>query len=190
MGLSLHDLLRSRVHAATGYVLAFAGRSAAAIANYRSAVRHDPGYVKAWRNLGFLLATSNSDEALRALREAVDLDPAHAATRFNLGFILHGLARFDEAIAEFETVVAGAPNHDRAWFGLGLCRKELGRLEEAAAALREASKLQYFNPHAAYELAVVYQRLGDHEKLKAEYERVKGFDPSYAERIRVDTGVA
>ena len=38
-------------------------------------------------------------------------------------------------------------------------------------------------------LAGVWHRLGRREKVRAEYERLKGFDPKVAERIRTEFGV-
>jgi tetratricopeptide (TPR) repeat protein len=188
--VSFHNWLRARLHYALAHALSFGGRHAAAIAQYRRALEYEPGYAQAWRNIGFLLAqTTDSSGAVDALGRALALDPGHDATRFNLAFVLHEAGRYEDAIADFERVVASAPKHDRAWYGLGLCLKQSGRLEEATKALQEAARLQYFNPHAAYELAIAYHRLGRHEALQAEYERVKGFDPTYADRIRRETGI-
>lgn len=189
--LSLHDLLRSRLHFAAGQALAFAGRVPAAITSFRSAIGHDPEYVNAWRNFAFLLAQSGqTDAAIEAFRSTLALDAADHASRFNLGFTLHRQGQLEAATLEFEAVVAAVPSNDRAWFGLGLCRKGLGRLEDSIVALKEAARLQYFSPQAGYELAIAYHRHGDREALKAEYERVKGFDPAYAERIRSETGLS
>ena len=45
------------------------------------------------------------------------------------------------------------------------------------------------NPYAGYQLAGVWHRLGLRDKVRAEYERIKGFDPKVAERIRTEFGV-
>ena len=41
----------------------------------------------------------------------------------------------------------------------------------------------------ATHLAAAWFKLGEHEKVRAEYRRVKGFDPKIAEHVRVDFGV-
>ena len=89
----------------------------------------------------------------------------------------------------FERAIEIDPRVDRAWYGLGLSLAHLGRLEEAAAKFQEAARLQPFNPYAGYQLAGVWHRLDRRDKLRAEYERIKGFDPKVAERIRVEFGV-
>ena len=54
---------------------------------------------------------------------------------------------------------------------------------EAIARLTEASRLQPFNAFARYQLAAAWFKLGEHEKVRAEYRHVKGFDPKIAEHI-------
>ena len=49
---------------------------------------------------------------------------------------------------------------------------------------QEAARLKPSNAYAGYQLAGVWHRLGQRDKLSAEYERIKGFDPKVAERIR------
>ena len=181
---SQHDFLYSRLHYFAAIAWMYLNREIAAIAQYRKAIARDARYVKAWRNLAFVLAhRKDTGAAVDAYRMALAVAPDDHATRFNLGFVLHETLQFDAAIAEFEQVVKLAPNHDRAWYGLGLCREHLGQTEQAADALKEAARLQYFNPHAGYHLALVYHKLGRHDDARAEYERVKSFDPKCANQI-------
>lgn len=166
-------------------------RYAAAAQVYRQAVDLEPGDIKAWRNMGFLHAVlKQPDAAISAFRKTLSLDDQDTNTRFNLGYVLHEEKRYEEAIREFESVIQAAPKHDRSWYGMGLCRMETGGMEEAIVALKEAAKLQYFNPHAAYHLALAYHRLGRHDELRAEYHRVNSFDPKCGERIRQETGLS
>lgn len=184
--------LRPWLHYWTAQSLSVFGLYDRAIDEFREAIACDPSYVAAWRCMGFLYARRDRhDAAIDAFREALRLDPRDDVTRFNLGFIYHHqFKRYAEAIAEFERVVQTSPNNDRAWYGLGLCRQQLGEMDKAVAALKEAARLQYFNPHAGYHLALLYHKLGEHEKALAEYERIKSFEPKFAEQIRRETGIA
>jgi len=162
-----------------------------AIDQFKAAIARDAGYADAWRSLGFLHGQLGDTKAsVQCMQEALRIDPRDDVTRFNLGFVYHGAHRCRDAIAEFEQVVRTSPNNDRAWYGLGLCCEELGEREMAVAALQQAAKLQYFNPHAGYHLALLYHKLGEHEKAFAEYERVKSYDPKFADQIRRETGIA
>ena len=111
-------------------------------------------------------------------------------TRFNLAFVLHQMGRHDAAITEFQRTVTDTPTNDRAWYGLGLCLADVGRLEQAVDALRQAAKLQYFNPHAGHHLALALHKLGRADEAREEYERVNSFDPKAAEQLRLELGIA
>lgn len=186
MNSTLRPWLRFRL----AQLLTFFGGNRRAIAQLRLGLAEDPRQQKMWRYLAFVLCTQKeNDAALEAFAHALRLDPADAATRFNLGFLLHQLGRLDEAAAHFDEVTRRAPTIDRAWYGLGLILLKQNDFRRAAEKLQEAARLQYFNPHAGYHLAFAWHKLGEHDKARAEYERVKSFDPKAAEQMKRDFGV-
>ena len=190
-GYRMHIQLRPWLHYTAAQVLSAFRLNRMAIDEFKAAIACSPGYADAWRSMGFLHGQlGNTDASVQCLKEALRIDPSDDVTRFNLGFIYHGIHHYQDAIVEFEQVVGTSPNNDRAWYGLGLCREQIGEREKAVGALKKAAKLQYFNPHAGYHLALLYHKLGEHEKALAEYERVKSYDPKFAEQIRRETGVA
>lgn len=173
-----------------GQLLTMFKRHSRALAVFRAVTREEPRHQQAWSCIGFLLAEREElDAAVEAFERAVALNPDDAPSHFNIGFILQRLGRHEAAVARFQRAVEINANTDRAWYGLGLSLTELGRLEEAAERFAEAARLQPFNPYAGYQLAGIWHRLGDRDKLQAEYKRVKGFDPKVAERIRIEFGV-
>ena len=179
------------IHFGLAQLMSFFSRFDASIEEYRQSIHCDSDNPRSWRCMGFLQAkTERHSAAIESFREALRMNPLDSNTRFNLGFLLHHLHRYDEAIAEFEQVVVANPNNDRAWFGMGLCREQRGDLEKAVDALKEAARIQYFNPHAGYHLTLVYHKLGRQKEALAEYQRVKSFEPKFAEQIRAETGIA
>ena len=187
----MRNLLQDWLQFKHAQLLTLLGMQDRAIARLRALVGRSPDYAAAWRYVGFLHAQRGQDaDAIEALGRALQLDAADDDTRFNHGFILHQAGRLEEAIAEFERVIKTSPGNDRAWYGLGLCRFARAELEQSVEALKEAARLQYFNPHAGFHLAVAYHKLGRHEEAKAEYERVKSFEPKFAEQLRRETGIA
>jgi len=187
----MNDRLRVWLHYYIAQLLSVLRLYERAIDEFKAALESDRNFAAAWRCMGFLHAQRGREAAAaQAFQEALRLRPDDDVTRFNLGFIHHQQKRYAEAIAEFERVLKTAPTNDRAWYGMGLCREQLGEMDKAVEALKEAARLQYFNPHAGYHLALAYHKLGEHEKAQAEYERVKSFDPKFAEQIRRETGIA
>ena len=107
----------------------------------------------------------------------VALAPDDATTLFNLGFVLQKAGRHEEAIARMAARVELNPALDRAWYGLGISLIHCGRFHEAIERLTEAARLQPFNPFARYQLAAAWFKLGEPEKVRAEYRKLKTFDP-------------
>jgi tetratricopeptide (TPR) repeat protein len=188
--MAMSQSLRPSILFRYGQFLTLFKRHRRALEVFRAVTREDPRHPQAWSCVGFLLAERDElDGAMEAFGRALALNDADAASHFNIGFILQRQGRHEEAVARFERAVALDANVDRAWYGLGLSLAELGRLEEAAARFAQAAKLQPMNPYAGYQLAGVFHRLGERDKVRAEYERIKGFDPKVAERIRIEFGV-
>ena len=170
-----------------GQFLMLIKRHSRALEVFRTVVRENPRHQQAWSCIAFLLAEREEfAAAIDAFERALALSPDDAASHFNVAFILQRTGRDEAAIPRFERALEINAKVDRAWYGLGLSLAHLGRLEDAATKLQEAARLQPFNPYAGYQLAGVWHRLGRREKVRAEYERIKGFDPKVAERIVID----
>jgi tetratricopeptide (TPR) repeat protein len=153
-------------------------------------LQEDPTHQRAWSIAGFLYTEANAlDKAIPAFEHAVGLNPKDAATAFNFAFALQRAGRHDEAIARFQQAIDLDPSIDRAWYGMGVSLVQRGRYREAIEKLNEAARLQPLSPFAPYQRAAAWFKLGEHEKVRSEYRKVKGFDPIVAEHIRVDFGV-
>lgn len=171
-------------------LLAFFGQQAPALKLLQTVVRENPRHQRAWTFIGFMRAQKKEpDAAIEAFDRAIALRPSDADTHFNAGFVLQQAGRHAEAMKYFEQAIAHNPYLDRAWYGLGLSLAHERRYGEAAVKFKEAGRLQPFNPYAGYQLAHAWFELGEHDKVRAEYERIKAFDPKVAERIRLDFGV-
>jgi tetratricopeptide (TPR) repeat protein len=153
-------------------------------------LRERPDHADAWSLAGFLRAEKGrTAEAIAAFERALALAPDDAATLFNLGFALQKAGRHEEAIARMSRAVELNPPLDRAWYGMGISLIHVGRFREAIERLTEAARLQPLNPFARYQLAAAWFKLGEPEKVRAEYRKLKSFDPKVAEHVRVDFGV-
>ncbi len=78
-----------------------AGRDDAAIADFSSAARANPGLHLAYYDLGVALGTAGRyGEAVEALRRAVQIDPRHARSRYQLILALRAAGQIDLARRE------------------------------------------------------------------------------------------
>jgi tetratricopeptide (TPR) repeat protein len=168
----------------------FFKQHARALQALEALLREQPDHPRAWGIAGFLYAEKGRwSDAIAALEHALALAPDDAATLFNLGFALQKAGRHEEAIARMLRAVELNPALDRAWYGLGISLIHCGRFHQAIERLTEAARLQPFNPFARYQLAAAWFKLGDTQKVRAEYRKLKTFDPKIAAHVRADFGV-
>jgi tetratricopeptide (TPR) repeat protein len=168
----------------------FFKRHARALHLLEALLRVQPDHPRAWSIAGFLYAEKGRyADAIGAFERALALAPDDATTLFNLGFVLQKAGRHEEAIARLARAVELKPPLDRAWYGLGISLIHTGRFREAIERLTEAARLQPLNPYPRYQLAAAWFKLGEPEKVRSEYRKLKGFDPKVAAHVREDFGV-
>ncbi|WP_431960527.1 tetratricopeptide repeat protein [Actinacidiphila sp. bgisy160] len=131
----------ARLHVARGRSLLRQYEHASALAEFATALRHDPqcGQAAGWR-VAALDRMRRHDEALAEgtaaaarLPEAVDVHTA-------LGWLHHGACRWDEALAAFERATAVGPRHAEGWIGAAWTRAELGDTTAALQGLEDAER--------------------------------------------------
>jgi tetratricopeptide (TPR) repeat protein len=168
----------------------FFKQHARALEALEALLREQPDHPRAWSIAGFLYAEKHRfANAIAAFERALALAPDNTTTLFNLGFALQKSDRHEEAIGRLQRAAELNPGLDRAWYGLGISLIHCGRFREAIERLTEAARLQPFNPFARYQLAAAWFKLGEPEKVRAEYRKLKTFDPKIAAHVRADFGV-
>jgi cytochrome c-type biogenesis protein CcmH/NrfG len=146
----------AEMHQVMARELARHGDNAAAIANYREAIRINPKLAGLHSELADLLYHSDDDK-LKA-----------------------------EAKAEFEAAVAENPNDERAILSLGMIAAENSDLKTAYADDSRAVQLRPDDTDACTELAKILVLMNEREKAEQMLERAVQDDPSnYAAHYRL-----
>jgi len=102
------------------------------IPKYEEALRLQPQFAEALRNLGgAMLGLGEPEAALRYMLQAVQMQPESYLTLGGLADAFAELGRLDEAAASYELALHGYPD-ERLFNGLGRIRYQQGKLEEAA----------------------------------------------------------
>ncbi len=166
------------------------GRSAEAIAHYRSALRIRPGDRNSEHNYASALFAKGVrdyergalDDALGDLSEGLRHEPQSALARSYRGSVLAELGRPNEAIPELRRAIAIDPRLARAHKALGTALAASGRLSEAARAFEAAAQADAADAGARYGLGVALASLGRNQEALAAYDA--------ALRLRPDLGLA
>jgi protein O-mannosyl-transferase len=143
-------------HLNLGFALEKAGLNAEAMAEYRAALKLDPGRAETHNNLANLLDdTGRPDEALAEYQEALRINPHHVASHNNYGTMLAELGRFDEAMKQYAESARLDPTDWHAPYLMAKALLKQGRDPEAIPYFRQAVKLDPNNPRVLTFLAQV-----------------------------------
>ena len=146
------------LHTLLGSALAARGRSEAAIAEFREALRLEPDSAAAHWNLGAALAppaasaegfgeprrseTRSLEEALDHLRRSVQLDPGNGPARYDLAVTLLESRQYEDAADQFRAALRLMPNSVETHNNLGVALASQGKLDEAIDQFQQALTLR------------------------------------------------
>jgi serine/threonine-protein kinase len=144
-------------HVGLGAVLCDgAGDYAAAIAEFRAAIRLKPDDAVAYSNFAVALTRQGKwKEAIAACRDSIRLKPDNQGAHFILGVVLcDGVHDYTAAVAEFREAIRLKPDSAVVHLNLGVALWNQRKSTEAITEFREAIRLKP-------DEAGAYDRLGD-----------------------------
>ena len=120
-----------------------------AIAAHQQALIADPGYHKAWVNLGITHRVKGDlKEAESCYKRALDLEPHNASARVSLAALYLHKDDTVGAMLELQHALANNPKLPVAHANLALAQAKEGNFRQAEESLRQAVKLGYPNEAA------------------------------------------
>lgn len=116
-------------------------------------------------NVGFVLNyEGHYDQAIAAYRTVLEVNPNFPLAHRGLGDAYLMKQMYSEAITEFQTARASAGNTPYGLGGLGCAYGLSGRVNEAGKVLDELTGFLQQGYEVQYDIALVYNGLGDREK--------------------------
>jgi TolB-like protein/DNA-binding winged helix-turn-helix (wHTH) protein/Flp pilus assembly protein TadD len=166
------DPLSSEAHTALGLVLVQGERRwAEGEAQYREALRLDPGNATAWFRLAISHAqTGRLDEAIDEIQRAQELEPLTLNHGANLGMFLYLKRDYAAARKELERILALDPGFDHGHAVLGRVLLAQG---DAEAAIEQFRKQNAPVPGGDGDLGRALARAGRLEEAQAEIARLQ-----------------
>ena len=127
-----------------------AHRLSDAIQAYRLATQEDPGFFKAYYNLGLVATETGSlPLALTSYEKALAIQPASLDARYNYALVLKQANHPAEAMHELEKVLASSPGETRAHLALGnLYAQQFGQSAKARPHYLKVLELEPQHPQA------------------------------------------
>jgi tetratricopeptide (TPR) repeat protein len=170
----------ARMHQAMAHELAKQGNNAAAIENYREALKLDPQLTGLHFELAEMLnlssAPADRDEAEKQYKEALAVDPSDEQAECRLGDIATKRNDLKDAYDRYAKAVQLRPEDPDANIGLAKVLMAMGQPDRAEPLLERAIQLDPTSAVAHFRLSTIYRQAGRTDDAKheiAEYEKYK-----------------
>src|SRR6266404_1678479 len=178
----------ARMHQMMAHELAKQGNTAAAIANYREAIKIDPRLPGIHFELAEMLnaesPTENREEVSKEYETALTANPLDEKAECRLAEIARRKNDLKEAYARYSRAVELQPNDAEAVAGLA---RILASMNEQKKALELYTKAVQFDPTNAtvhFQLGTLYRQMGRQEDARRELSEYKKYK-EMMEKLRV-----
>jgi tetratricopeptide (TPR) repeat protein len=172
----------ARNHCNLGQAYFNRGRTEAAEAEFRTAIRLAPDYMIAISNLGACLEREGRiDEAMADYRRARRLDPYYPYPRANLANLLVQRQEWTEAAEEYRQLLILAPGNADFACNLGYCYQQLNRWAEALTCYSLALTLDDQLNTARNDRGGIYVLLQRYPEAVADCEEAIRRQPGFAD---------
>jgi tetratricopeptide (TPR) repeat protein len=167
--------INARTHFAAGQLAESQARLPEAVEQYKEAIRLDPKYADAMFRLGVVYAeTSDFPLATQTWQKYIELTHGAASGYSNLGFCYELAGNPAAAEGAYKKGIEKDPKSEPCRVNYGLMLARHGRPNEGLLQLQAV--LPAANAH--YDLASVYEAMGQKKEAKREYQKALELDPT------------
>jgi tetratricopeptide (TPR) repeat protein len=143
-----------------------------ALADFESALAHDPKKWKALQNRGVSLALrGRSDDAVADFSKVVELNAQYESAWFNRAELYFKQGKFEEALGDYDEALRLKDDDVEALLGRGNASLRLEKHREALQAFSTALQLEPENPQALAGHGDVQSEFGQWEEAAADYRQ-------------------
>lgn len=168
-----------RLHRVRGRLALRVGRTADAVAAFRSALEANPASVEARVDLAAALAANDEPVAASGLlREAIAAAPDNPTARYNLGLLLHHQGDLDAALVHLRRAAELLPEDGEALVALAEALADRGAAAETLDAVRRALAAGAAVPRARLAESRALLALGRPAEAVAALEAAHAADPA------------
>ncbi|MBE9537359.1 MAG: tetratricopeptide repeat protein [Proteobacteria bacterium] len=177
----LLDAKSPMAHKTLGTTYFASGKPEEAIEEFERAVDMEPGYARAWLNLGSSYhRIGDIKTAASHFARAAELknDPlAEALAHYNLAALSYEKGDYTKALSSYDKAKTILPKYHNIYYGMGITLMQLDRDKEAVDLFKKAIELKAGDADFHMGLASAYHRLGKKAEAKAAYYRALDIDP-------------
>jgi tetratricopeptide (TPR) repeat protein len=167
--------LTADTHFAAGQLAESQGQPSRAIEQYQESLKIDPKHQGSIYRIAVIETQSKQyDQAIASWKQYVQMTGGSAAAYSNLGFCYELARRPSEAEAAYKSGIAKDPQNQPCRINYGLMLARNGREAEAVTNLSAVLK----PAEVYYNLASLYEQLGNKDQARREYQHALELDPN------------
>lgn len=153
--------------------------------SYRTAIRVNPAFARAYVNLADLYRETGRDAtAIQLLNDAIDAGVNHGVIHYARGLALVRLGRTPEAIDAFKHAVILTPEDPRFGYTLGIALNSAGEPQRALQALSDNHTRHPADLPTLYALLTISRDLGDLDAAIDYAQRLLDLNPDNAQALQ------
>lgn len=170
------------MHSNFGGALFQKGRFDEAIDHFEQALKINPVFADARRDIGFvLLKQQKTDQAIAAFEQALQMKKDWPEIYNYLGLAYAQKGQFEPAVEKYNHALKLKPDYAEAMKNLGIALERLGQTQQAVENWQKALRLEPYNLDANYNMGLFMVSTGDYEKAAAYFTAVIDEKPDWAE---------
>jgi len=174
------DKHRSKAYFIKGFVYKETKDTLRAISSFQTCVEQDPDYYEAIIQLANLYATHNDPIALQYYNNALKLQPHSVEALYDRGLFYQNTGAFEKAVNDYNELLKVDPNYAFAHFNLGYIAMKFEKdYAKAIPLFTRALTHETHYVEAYYNRGVCYEKTGDIQKAKADYNEALNIYPTY-----------
>ncbi len=175
------DVYNADAYRLKGFNYKFLRDTTNAVSSFQTAIEQDPNDYGSYMQLGLLYSSVEHDIALDYYNNALKVRPTSYEALYAKGLHLQVTGKPREAIYTYRKIIELNEAYFDAWYNIGYIYLEL--IDKYDSAAYSFDKAIEFGPRgyvtAIYNKGLSYERSGNLEQAKSEYEKALQADPQY-----------
>ena len=149
---------------------------------FANAVKIQPDYFEAYKNLGITLENLNRNKAsIDNLLIAISINPSYFDANYHLANVYQKVSQHENAVEFYEKAIAIEPNLAEVHFNYGNALKDLGDFDRAIQTYKKVISMKPNLAETHNNLGVIYKEIGNIELAVSSYKNAIKIKPDFIE---------